>query len=311
MKLDVLLEKSGTTTIVGGWRNGLLETAVDPNRDVADRVSAIDMLSLLPLPDMPAAMEKLLQPKEPPQVQVAAVRALGTEAAARMLDGWARYTAPVRREVLAACLSKPGTMEGVVERLEKGEIRAVELEPQQRDLLLKHPSGSVRDRVKKALSSKNSEERQALIDEMFTKISTLKGDPIAGEKVYMTTCSTCHRLNGQGYDVGASLSSVAGREKKALLTDILDPNRAVAPQFQVYLVKIPGARDPVSGIIAAETPTSITLRRANAEETLVLRRDILEIKAWPASLMPEGVENSVNAQGFADLLEFLQRGQVK
>lgn len=311
LKLDVLLEKSGTTEVVSGWRNGLLETAVDANRDVADRVSAIDLLSLLPLPDMPAAMEKLLQPKEPPQVQVAAVRALGTDAAARMLDGWARYTAPVRREVLAACLSKPGTMEGVVDRLEKGEIRAVELEPQQRDLLLKHPSGGVRERVRKALSSKNSEERQQLIDEVFAKVSTLKGDPVAGEKVYMTTCSTCHRLHGQGYDVGPSLSSVAGRDKKALLTDILDPNRAVAPQFQVYLVKIPNARDPVSGIIAAETPTSITLRRANAEETLVLRRDILEIKAWPASLMPEGVENSVNAQGFADLLEFLQRGQVK
>jgi putative heme-binding domain-containing protein len=107
------------------------------------------------------------------------------------------------------------------------------------------------------------------------------------------------------------LSSVAGREKRALLTDILDPNRAIAPQYQVYLVKIPGARDPVSGIIAAETPTSITLRRANQEDTLVLRRDILEIKAWPASLMPEGVENNINAQGFADLLEFIQRGQVR
>jgi putative heme-binding domain-containing protein len=107
------------------------------------------------------------------------------------------------------------------------------------------------------------------------------------------------------------LASVAGREKRALLTDILDPNRAIAPQFQVYLVKVAGVNDPVSGIIAAETPTSITLRRANQEETLVLRRDILEIKAWPASLMPEGVENNVNAQGFADLLEYLQRGQVK
>jgi putative heme-binding domain-containing protein len=134
---------------------------------------------------------------------------------------------------------------------------------------------------------------------------------VAGEKVYMTSCSTCHRLHGQGYEVGPSLSSVAGREKRALLTDILDPNRAVAPQFQVYLVKIPGARDPVSGIIAAETPTSITLRRANAEETIVLRRDILEIKAYTASLMPEGVEANVTAQNFADLLEFLQRGAQK
>jgi len=129
--------------------------------------------------------------------------------------------------------------------------------------------------------------------------------------VYLTTCATCHRMNWQGFDVGPNLSSVACREKKALLTDILDPNRAVAPQFQVYLVKIPGARDPVSGIIASESPASITLKRANAEETLVLRRDILEIKAWPASLMPEGVENSVNAQGFADLLEYLQKGPAK
>ena len=41
------------------------------------------------------------------------------------------------------------------------------------------------------------------------------------------------------------------------------------------------------------------------EETTVLRKDIAEIKAWPASLMPEGIENNVAAQDFADLLEFL------
>lgn len=311
LKIDLLMDKSSTTATIGGWRSSLLETAVDPAREVSDRVSGIEMLSLLGLPDTPAALEKLLKPQEPPQVQVAAVRALGTDAAARLLDGWARYTAPVRREVLAACLSKPGTSERIVDRLEKGEIRPLELEPQQRDALLKHLSGGVRDRARKVLASKSSEEREKLIDETWEKVQALKGDAVAGEKVYLATCATCHRLNGQGFDVGPSLSSVSGREKKALLTDILDPNRAVAPQFQVYLVKIPNARDPVSGIISAETPTSVTLKRANAEETLVLRRDILEIKAWPASLMPEGVENSVNAQGFADLLEFLQRGQVR
>jgi len=310
LKLDALLEKSGSAAKVNEWKAGLLETALDAGRDVPERVAAMDMLSLLPAPGMAAAFEKLLNPMEPPQVQVAAVRSLGTDGAARLLDGWSRYTAPVRREVLAACLAKPGTMEGVVERLEKGEIRVVELEPHQKEALLKHPSGGVRERVRKALASKSG-DRDEVIEGMWAKVATLKGDAIAGEKVYMTSCSTCHRLNGQGYDVGPSLSSVAGREKKALLIDILDPNRAVAPQFQVYLVKIPGARDPVSGIIAAETPTSITLRRANAEETTVLRRDILEIKAYTASLMPEGVEANVSPQNFADLLEFLQRGHQK
>ncbi len=311
LKLDDLMEKSGTRAIIHSWREDLLKTATDPAAEVSERVGYIELLALMPSPELPPALEKLLSPKEAPQVQVAAVRALGTDAAARLLEGWARYTAPVRREVVAACLSKSQTTEGIVERLEKGDIRPVELDPQHRDSLLKNPSVELRDRVKKVLAAKTSDEREKLIEEIFAKTQTLKGDAVAGEKVYMTTCSTCHRLHGQGYDVGPSLSSVAGRERRALLTDILDPNRAVAPQFQVYLVKIPGARDPVSGIVSAETPSSLTLKRANAEETLVLRRDILEIKAWPASLMPEGVEINVNAQGFADLLEYLQRGQVK
>jgi putative membrane-bound dehydrogenase-like protein len=311
LKLESLLDKSGSVATVTDWRTALLATAIDATREVPERVSSIELLAMMPVADLPAAMEKLLTPKEPPQVQVAAVRALGTDAAAKLLDGWARYTAPVRREVLSACLSKPATVAGIVERLEKGDIRPVELELQHREALLKHPSAALRDRAKQVFASKVSEDREKLIEETWTKVQTLKGDPVAGEKVYQTTCATCHRLHGQGFDVGPNLASVAGRDKRALLTDILDPNRAVAPQFQVYLVKVAGVNDPVSGIIAAETPSSVTLRRANQEETLVLRRDILEIKAWPASLMPEGVENNVNAQGFADLLEYLQRGQVK
>jgi hypothetical protein len=34
------------------------------------------------------------------------------------------------------------------------------------------------------------------------------------------------------------------------------------------------------------------------------------MRAWPASLMPEGVEKNLSAQDFADLLEFLQKGQL-
>jgi putative heme-binding domain-containing protein len=63
----------------------------------------------------------------------------------------------------------------------------------------------------------------------------------------------------------------------------------------------------VNGVLASETPAGVTLRRAGGEETTVLRRDIAEIKAWPASMMPEGIENNVKAQDFADLLEFLSR----
>jgi putative membrane-bound dehydrogenase-like protein len=311
MPMDRLLEGSGVSATVAAWRRRLADAACDGAREVAERVNALDLLGLLPDPALQERLEGLLRPQEPQEVQAAVIRALaawpGNPVATRLLDGWARYTGTVRREVLAAVFARPDQVPRVLERLEKGEIRAVELEAHHRDALLKHSNAGVRERAKKALEAKNAGEIDALIDAVFAKMEKLTPDAVAGEKVYQTSCAVCHRLHGQGVDVGPNLGSVAGRDRKALLTDLLNPNRAVAPQYQVYLVKTP-TQELISGIIVAETPQSVTLRRAQGEQTTVLRRDILEIKAWPASLMPEGLDAALSAQNFADLIEYLRKG---
>jgi putative membrane-bound dehydrogenase-like protein len=313
LKLDALLDSSGARATVEAWRSALLETALGADRDTADRTASIALLAVMPVDGLVPKLEALLKPQEPQDVQVAAVRAVasltGETGAVRLLDGWARYTVPVRREVVGACLSRPASAERVVERLEQGGIRAVDLDPGHRDQLAKHPVPAVRERAKSALQPKGAAELEELIVEIYGKAMMLEPDRVRGEKVYKSTCATCHRLAGQGFAVGPALESVVGRDKRALLTDILDPNRALAPQFQVYLLKTP-TQDLVTGIVASESPSSLTLRRANAEESVILRRDILEMRAWPASLMPEGVEKNLSAQDFADLLEFLQKGQL-
>jgi putative heme-binding domain-containing protein len=210
----------------------------------------------------------------------------------------------VRREILSVLFSRPDQAPKLLDRLEKGEIRVVELEAGHRDQLLKHASGTVRERARTLLASKGSAELDEMIEKVTAKVLPLKGDRAAGEKVYMTTCATCHRLHGQGFDVGPGLSAVAGRDRRALLTDILNPNRAIDPKFQQYVVKTSG-QAMITGIVRTETPASITLRRAQADETTILRQDIAEIKAWPASMMPEGLQDALSAQNFADLLEFL------
>ena len=88
------------------------------------------------------------------------------------------------------------------------------------------------------------------------------------------------------------------------------PNRAMDPSYQVYVVRTT-SNETVNGILAGETPAGVTLRQAGGEESTIARRDIAEIKAWPASLMPDGIENNVTPQDFADLLEFLSRPSPK
>ena len=94
----------------------------------------------------------------------------------------------------------------------------------------------------------------------------------------------------------------------ALLVDILDPNAAIDANYFNYLVALKDGRS-LSGILAAESATSITLRRADSQTDTVLRNDIEDdgIFNTNKSLMPEGLEKNLSFQDTADLLAFLKR----
>ena len=88
------------------------------------------------------------------------------------------------------------------------------------------------------------------------------------------------------------------------MISILDPNREVAPDYVGYVVELNDGRT-LTGIIAAQTPNSITLKQAGSGGEVILRSDIKEMKSSSLSLMPEGFEQSIKPEEMADLLAFL------
>jgi putative membrane-bound dehydrogenase-like protein len=132
----------------------------------------------------------------------------------------------------------------------------------------------------------------------------LAADRGRGEAVFERECMGCHRLGERGHAVGPNLASVQRRTPEEILVHILDPNREVAPEFLEYTVALKDGR-VLSGVIAAETATSVTLKRAQEAEDTVLRQEIDEISSTGRSLMPEGLESQIGPQEMADLLAFL------
>jgi putative heme-binding domain-containing protein len=78
----------------------------------------------------------------------------------------------------------------------------------------------------------------------------------------------------------------------------------VNPQFVNYLVLTADGRS-VSGMIAAETANSVTLRRAENATDTIERADIEEMRSTGLSIMPEGLEKQIDVQSMADLLTYL------
>ena len=90
--------------------------------------------------------------------------------------------------------------------------------------------------------------------------------------------------------------------------NILDPNREVSPEFLEYTVALDDGR-VVTGLVAAETPSGVTLRGREGVEQTILRRNVAEIASTGKSLMPEGLEKTVTPQEMADLIAFLLKIQ--
>ena len=61
-----------------------------------------------------------------------------------------------------------------------------------------------------------------------------------------------------------------------------------------------------TGLIAAETAASVTLRRAEAKEDVVLRNQLEALVSNGVSLMPEGMEKDLTPQQVADVIAFIK-----
>jgi putative heme-binding domain-containing protein len=105
--------------------------------------------------------------------------------------------------------------------------------------------------------------------------------------------------------VGPNLSTVTNRSAEDLLVHILDPNREVAPNFVNYNVATVDGR-VISGIITEESSNAITVKRSEEAKDVIPRDQIETIQSTGVSLMPEGLENGLSAQNFADLIAFVR-----
>ncbi len=112
-------------------------------------------------------------------------------------------------------------------------------------------------------------------------------------------------MSNIGVEIGPDIADSRTRQPAALLTDILNPNRAIDANYVSYSI-VTEQGTTVTGIIAAETASSITIKQPEGKHVTVLRQDIDEVISNGISLMPEGLEKNLNLQQMADLIAFIK-----
>lgn len=278
---------------------------------VSDSAAAGEQLSILQLAPWDIARDPLLRLArgENMELRVAAVQALAGRSDpaidALLLDDFAAQTPAVKPALLSAIFASSERIQKLLDAIEAGRIAPREVDVTRSDRLLNHPDAALRERAARLWSTGVSSDRQQVLAD-YRAALTLDADPRRGRDVFARHCIQCHRVGGLGVNVAPEISDVGRTQSlEQILLSILDPNRAIDNNYFSYSV-LDHDGTVHTGVIAAETATSVTLRQAEGKEVTLLRSEIEELRSNGVSLMPVGVEKDINLQQMADLLSFIK-----
>jgi len=281
--------------------------ALDASADVKVRAAAIGVLGCVSWDRYAATtLLPLLEPREGQEIQLAALAALDQldrgELAGEILRRWEAMSPRMREAAAGLMVKRPARAKALLDAIAAGKLRRGDLSGSQAAALRQSSDKSVKELAGRVLAAPTG--RRDDVVKAFTPALELKGDPKHGQEIYLAKCSSCHRLGGEGSALGPDLVTVKNAGKEKMLTNILDPNREVAPNYTAYVVETKDGDSQV-GIIAAETASAVTLRMSFGIEATLPREDIKSMRSAGLSMMPEGLEEGMKPQDLADLMEFV------
>jgi putative membrane-bound dehydrogenase-like protein len=283
---------------------------LSPETPDETRVASLNLLARADgmAPDTLAAFERALSAQSPADVQLAAIKALSGRTddvvADFLLQGLSSLGPQARDAALDALARRAGWCAKLLDHLESAPEARRGLRAERKQFLLRHPDIDLRTRAQAILGAASAGQRAAVL-EKYKEVETLTGDPRNGLQPFEERCAQCHLLGKTGHALGPDLSALTDKSAAALLKAILDPNETVLEQYQSFTVETKDLRT-LSGIVADESATSITLKMAGGLQETLLRGDIERMTNTAVSLMPEGVEENLSPAQLADIVAFIQ-----
>jgi putative membrane-bound dehydrogenase-like protein len=280
----------------------------DANRPEPQRLQAIRFLSHATWPVTKRGRAPGVDENPSPALRLAAARALASqpdkEVPAVLLTFWPSAAPAVRREILEGLLRQPSRVPALLDAIEAKRVRVGEIDPLRVRQLSNLKDAGLRERAKALLAGQVPADRTKVLAE-YQPALALKADAKNGREVFKKNCAACHRVAGLGVDVGPDIADTRTKTPAALLNDILAPNAAIDANYINYVISTKDGRS-LTGLLGAETASSVALLRAEKQSDTVLRADIEDIASTGVSLMPDGLEKSMSIQEMADLLRFLK-----
>ncbi|MCA9031079.1 MAG: c-type cytochrome [Planctomycetaceae bacterium] len=150
--------------------------------------------------------------------------------------------------------------------------------------------------------------REQVFYKMRDFLKGTPGDPVQGQAVFTKICAQCHKIYGEGADVGPDITRNGRNNWDQLLMNVFDPSAVIGPGYQARILAVDDGR-VLTGLPVEESDTQVILKIQGGKREIIPRDQIEEYKTSEVSLMPDELEKQLTPQQLADLFAFLALDQ--
>jgi len=154
------------------------------------------------------------------------------------------------------------------------------------------------------LREERNPEREKVVAEMRDFLKKTKGDATAGQVVFKNVCAQCHKIHGEGQEVGPDITSNGRADFEQLLSNVFDPSLVIGAGYVATTVATTKGQ-VLTGIVVEDNAQRVVLKVQGGKLETIPRAEVDELAVSKVSLMPEGLEKQLKPQEIADLFAFL------
>lgn len=147
-------------------------------------------------------------------------------------------------------------------------------------------------------------DREQVINQTRDFLNGTPGDAERGIAVYKKVCAQCHKMYGEGAEVGPDITLSGRNNWDQLLTNVLDPSLVIGGAYQARILQTADGR-VLTGLPVEETDQRVVLKVQGGKLETIPRDQIEVYKVSEISMMPEQLEKQITPQELADLFSYL------
>jgi putative membrane-bound dehydrogenase-like protein len=278
----------------------LLARLNDPATSEADKVRAIQSARQLKTDAAREGLLRVLNNTDQEPLLMETVRALGEvggdEVSDHVLKRWPALSPAARRTAAEVLVSRNRWAAALLRAVEQKKVAPTDISASALRSFSQSSDTSIRERAAKVIGRyrPTDADRLKLIADKRKIVLAGAPDLNAGRAIAAKTCFVCHKLHGEGADVGPDLTGVGRSTLDALLSHIIDPNQVVGKGYENVEIETKDGRT-VSGRLVEETDTRVKLLASGPKEETIARSEIVNTRVSELSVMPEGLEQMPDA----------------